>query len=55
MKLHANAALSLQRRRALARRVVEEDWSLTKAAQAAGLGQVQVALRRGVGHHQWAL
>ena len=35
MKLHANAALSLSQRRRLARRVVEEGWSLTKAAEAA--------------------
>jgi transposase InsO family protein len=35
MKLHANAALSLNQRRRLARRVVEEGWSLTKAAEAA--------------------
>jgi len=35
MKLHANAALSLNKRRLLARRVVDEDWTLTKAAAAA--------------------
>ena len=35
MKLHANAALSLNKRRVLARRVVSEGWSLTKAAEAA--------------------
>jgi transposase InsO family protein/transposase len=35
MKLHANAALSLTQRRRLARRVVEEGWSLTEAAEAA--------------------
>jgi transposase InsO family protein len=35
MKLHANAALSLNRRRVLCRRVVEEDWTLMKAAEAA--------------------
>ena len=35
MKLHANAALSLNRRRLLSRRVTEEDWSLTEAAEAA--------------------
>jgi len=39
MKLHANAALSLQRRRALARRVVGEGWSLTKAAEAAEVSE----------------
>jgi transposase InsO family protein len=35
MNLHANAALSLNRRRQLCRRVVEERWTLTKAAEAA--------------------
>src|SRR5215211_1427378 len=35
MDLHANAALSLNKRRLLCRRVVEEDWTLTKAAAAA--------------------
>jgi transposase InsO family protein len=35
MDLHANAALSLTKRRLLCRRVVEEDWTLTKAAAAA--------------------
>ena len=35
MKLHANAALSLNGRRQLCRRVVEEEWTLTKAAEAA--------------------
>jgi transposase InsO family protein len=35
MKLHANAALSLNQRRRLVCRVVEEGWSLTKAAEAA--------------------
>jgi transposase InsO family protein len=35
MDLHANAALSLNKRRLLARRVVEERWTLTKAAAAA--------------------
>jgi transposase InsO family protein len=35
MKIHANAALSLNKRRVLARRIVEEGWSLTKAAEAA--------------------
>src|SRR3954452_25035567 len=35
MKLHANAALSLTQRRRLAARVVDGDWSLTKAAEAA--------------------
>src|SRR5437660_6193895 len=35
MKLHANAALSLNKRRLLAERVVEREWTLTKAAEAA--------------------
>jgi transposase InsO family protein len=39
MKLHANAALSLNKRRVLARRIVEEGWSLTKAAEAAEVSE----------------
>jgi transposase len=35
MELHANAALSLNKRRLLAQRVVEQGWTLTKAAAAA--------------------
>jgi transposase InsO family protein len=35
MKLHANAALSLNKRRVLCRRVIGEGWALTKAAAAA--------------------
>jgi transposase InsO family protein len=35
MKLHANAALSLKQRERMARRVVEQGWSLTRAAAAA--------------------
>ena len=35
MKLHANAALSLNKRRVLCRRVIEENWTLTQAAEAA--------------------
>src|SRR4051812_513651 len=35
MKLHANAALSLNKRRLLCHRVVEQEWTLTKAAEAA--------------------
>jgi transposase InsO family protein len=35
MKLHANAALSLKKRRLLCRRVVEERWTVTEAAAAA--------------------
>ncbi len=37
MKLHRNAALSWQGRRRLARRVVDEGWSLTAAAEAHGV------------------
>ena len=37
MKLHANAALSLKGRRQLCRRVVDERWTLTEAAEAAGV------------------
>jgi transposase InsO family protein len=37
MDLHANAALSWSGRRELARRVVEEGWTLTAAAEAAGV------------------
>jgi hypothetical protein len=32
MKLHGNAALSLNKRRLLCRRVVEQEWSLSEAA-----------------------
>ena len=35
MKLHANAALSLKGRQQLCRRVLEEGWTLTEAAEAA--------------------
>ena len=35
MKLHANAALSLNKRRLLCERVVEREWTLTKAAELA--------------------
>jgi hypothetical protein len=35
MKLHANAALTLNNRRRLVRRVVEEGWSMKAAALAA--------------------
>src|SRR5947208_16896851 len=37
MKLHGNAALSWRGRRALARRVLVEGWTLTAAAAAAGI------------------
>ena len=39
MKLHANAALSLNQRRRLARRIVEEGWSLAEAATAAEVSE----------------
>jgi len=37
MKLHGNAALSWSGRRVLARRVVDQGWTLTAAAEAAGV------------------
>jgi transposase InsO family protein len=37
MKLHANAALSWSGRRVLCRRVLEQGWTLTAAAEAAGV------------------
>jgi transposase InsO family protein len=39
MKLHANAALSLNQRRRMVRRVVDEGWSLTEAAEAAEVSE----------------
>ena len=39
MKLHANAKLGPKGRRVMCRRVVEEDWSLTQAAEAAGVSE----------------
>jgi hypothetical protein len=39
MKLHANAALSLNQRRRMVRRVLEQGWSLTKAAEAAEVSE----------------
>src|SRR5687768_2025708 len=39
MHLHANAALSLNQRRRMVRRVVEQGWSLTKAAEAAEVSE----------------
>jgi transposase InsO family protein len=39
MKLHANAALSLNQRRRLARRVVDQGWSLAEAARAAEVSE----------------
>ena len=35
MKLHANAALTLNKRRVLCQRVLEQQWTLSKAAAAA--------------------
>jgi hypothetical protein len=35
MDLHANAALSLNKRRLVCRRVVDEQWTVTKVAAAA--------------------
>ena len=40
MKLHANAALSLRKRRLLCERVLEKRWTLTQAA-----GAVEVSVR----------
>jgi len=37
MKLHRNAALSWNGRRELARRVIDQGWSVTAAASAAGI------------------
>jgi transposase len=39
MKLHGNAALSLKKRKLLVTRVVEDGWSLTEAAAAAGVSE----------------
>jgi transposase InsO family protein len=39
MEIHANAALSLNKRRLLGRRVVGEGWSLAKAAEAAEVSE----------------
>jgi len=39
MKLHANAALGPKGRATMVRRVVEEGWSLTEAAEAAGVSE----------------
>jgi transposase len=39
MKLHGNAALSLNKRRLLCRRVVDEGWSLSEAAAAAEVSE----------------
>ena len=52
MKLHANAALSWKGRRRLARLVVVEGWTLTAAAEAAGVS-VRCA-RKWVGRYRLA-
>jgi transposase InsO family protein len=39
MKLHGNAALSLNKRRLLAKRIVEKGWSLAEAAEAAEVSE----------------
>src|SRR5215218_8492002 len=39
MRLHANAALSLNQRRRMVGRVVEQGWSLAKAAEAAEVSE----------------
>jgi transposase InsO family protein len=39
MELHANAALSLNKRRQLARRITAQGWSLTQAAEAAEVSE----------------
>ena len=39
MKLHANAALSLRQRERMVSRVVEQGWSITKAAMAAEVSE----------------
>jgi transposase InsO family protein len=39
MQLHGNAALSLNKRRLLCQRVLEEEWSLTEAARAAEVSE----------------
>ena len=39
MKLHGNAALSLNARRRMVRRVVDEGWSLAQAAEAAEVSE----------------
>jgi transposase len=39
MRLHANAALSLNQRRRMVRRVLEQGWSLTTAAAVAEVSE----------------
>jgi transposase InsO family protein len=50
MKLHANAALGPKGRLVLVRRVVEEEWSLTAAAEAVGVSERTV--RKWVGRYR---
>jgi hypothetical protein len=45
MNLHANARTCPNSRELLARRVIEEDWSYARAAQAAGVSKRTVAKR----------
>ena len=53
MDLHGNAALSWNGRRELGRRVVEQGWTLTAAAEAAGVS-VRCARKR-VGRYRRAI
>jgi hypothetical protein len=46
MNLHANAALSLNRRGLLCERVVDECWTVTKAAEAAEVSEPPWVSRR---------
>src|SRR3954467_12596154 len=50
MKLHANAALSLNKRRLLCRRVLEQEWTLTSAGAAAEVSGR--CARKGVGRYR---
>jgi transposase len=63
MKFHANAALSFRQRERMVRRVVEQGWSLTKAAEAAEVsertcskwvGRFRVDGMVGLGDRSWA-
>lgn len=50
MNLHANAALSLNKRRRLCERVVDGSWTVTKAAEAAEVSVTRVANQGRVEH-----
>ncbi len=50
MKLHANAPLGPKGRAVMVRRVVAEDWSLTEAAEAAGVSERTAS--KWVGRHR---